>query len=60
MDKYQLIDSMIIQVDALADMRGAEKCRTILDLLGKLAALKSGLMKDEEKKDGEGNGCAGA
>ena len=53
MDKYQLIDSMIIQVDTLADMRGEEKCRTILDLLGKLAALKSGLMKDEETKGGD-------
>ena len=53
MDKYQLIDSMIIQVDSLADARGAEKCRTILDLLGKLAALKSGLRKEEETKDGD-------
>ena len=41
---------MIVEVDALADARGAEKCKTILDLLGKLAALKSGLMNEEKQK----------
>lgn len=46
-DKYQLIDSIIVQVDALADMRGAEKCRTIIDIIQKLAAMKKGLKDDE-------------
>ena len=55
MDKYQLIDSIIVQVDALTDMRGVEKCRTIIDIVGKLAALKSGL-KNEEQNDVETKG----
>ena len=51
-DRYQLIDSIVIQVDALADLRGAEKCRTILEIISKLAALKQGLI-DEEKQAGD-------
>lgn len=47
-DKYQLIDSLIVQVDALCDMRGVEKCKTILDIIGKLSALKKGLQDDEK------------
>lgn len=46
-DKYQLIDSIIVQVDALTDMRGVEKCRVIIDIIGKLAALKKGLQDDD-------------
>ena len=48
MDKYQLIDSAIVQVDALVDMRGATKCRTVLDVIAKLTALKKGLAEDDE------------
>lgn len=48
MDRYQLINSIIVQVDAMADLRGAEKCRVIIDILGKLAALKEGLAKEDE------------
>ena len=51
MDKYQLIDSIIVQIDALTDMRGVEKCRMILDIIGKLSALKVGLMNEEKKDD---------
>lgn len=47
MDKYQLIDGVIGQIDALVDMRGAEKCRTALDIIGKLVALKKGLADDD-------------
>ena len=46
-DKFQLIDSIIVQVDALTDMRGVEKCRVIIDIIGKLAALKKGLQDDD-------------
>ena len=48
MAKYQLIDSAIVQVDALVDMRGATKCRTVLDVIAKLTALKKGLAEDDE------------
>lgn len=47
MDKYQLIDSVIEQIDALVDMRGVEKCRTALDTVGKLVALKKGMAEDD-------------
>lgn len=49
MDKFQLIDSIIVQVDALVDARGAEKCRTVLDVIGKLAVLKTGLKADDDE-----------
>ena len=47
-DKYEMIDQIIVNVDALIDARGAEKCRLGLDILQRLTALKKGLM-DEEK-----------
>ena len=53
MDKYQLIDSIIVQVDALTDMRGVAKCRTIIDIIDKLAALKSGLQNEEKENGGD-------
>lgn len=46
-DKFGLIDSVIVQVDALTDARGVEKCKTILDIIGKLTALKKGLHDDD-------------
>lgn len=47
MNKYDLINSIITQVDMLVDMHGAEKCRTVLEIISKLAALADGLKKDE-------------
>lgn len=55
MTKYELIDSITVEVDALVDMRGIEKCRTAVDIIGKLNALKNGLAKDEAER-GAGNG----
>lgn len=46
-DKYQLIDSVIVQIDALTDVRGVEKCKIILDAIGKLSALKKGMQDDD-------------
>ena len=46
-DKYQLIDSIIVQIDALTDARGVEKCKIILDAIGKLSALKKGMQDDD-------------
>lgn len=48
MTKYELIDSITVSVDALVDMRGTEKCRTALEIVGKLAALKTGLQRDDQ------------
>lgn len=48
MTKYELIDSITIQVDALVDMRGAEKCRAALEIIGKLSALKEIIANDDK------------
>lgn len=47
-DKYEMIDAVIMLLDKLADARGAEKCRLILDSVQRLAALKDGLCKEDE------------
>ncbi len=47
LDKYQLIDSVIVEIDNLTDARGVEKCKIILDAIGKLTALKKGLENDD-------------
>ena len=54
MDKFQLINSIIAQVDALVDMRGAEKCRVILDIMGKLAVLRKEFENEQESRKGRG------
>ena len=46
-DKYQLIDRMITEVDALADARGAEKCTLIIELIQQLGALRKALKAEE-------------
>lgn len=51
MNKYELIDSITVSVDALLDMRGTEKCRMALDIIGRLAALKKGLEGDDKERD---------
>lgn len=51
MDKYQIIDSIVVQVDELVDMRGVEKCRTVLDIIGKLNALRVGLAEDDKRTE---------
>lgn len=40
MDKLELINNLIVQVDALADARGALKCKLIVDTINQLNALK--------------------
>lgn len=47
-NKYEMIDAVIVLLDKLADARGAEKCRLILDGVQRLAALKDGLCKEDE------------
>ena len=48
MDKYELIKSVILQLDELVDARGAKKCTLIIDMIQKLDALAKGL-GDEDK-----------
>lgn len=48
MNKYELIDSLIVQIDAVADARGAARCRLVLDMIDKCAALKKGLRTEED------------
>ena len=47
MDKYQLIDTIIVQLDAMLDMRGVEKCRCAMDTIGKLTELKKAIQTDD-------------
>lgn len=49
MDKYQLIDTIIVQLDAMLDMRGVEKCRCAMDTIGKLTELKKAMQDDDEE-----------
>lgn len=47
MDKYQMIDEIVVFLDRLADTRGIERCALLIDLIKRLDALKKGL-KDED------------
>lgn len=47
MDKYQLIDSIILQIDAMVEAKGIEKCKIAIELIQKLGALKDGLKSDD-------------
>lgn len=53
MNKSDMIDAITVKVDALLDMRGTEKCRTALEIVNMLAALKSGMEADEAAKNRE-------
>lgn len=53
MDKFDLIRSVIIQLDELADARGAKKCTLIVDMIGKLDALAKGLGDEDKAKEKE-------
>lgn len=47
MEKTQLIDTIIVQVDAMLEMRGVEKCRCAVDTIGKLAELKKIIQEED-------------
>lgn len=48
MDKYDVINGIITQVDKLADARGVEKCTLVVTIIQQLSALAKGL-GDEDK-----------
>lgn len=47
MDKYGLIDSLIMLIDKAADAHGIERCSALVEVIKRLGALKDGL-KDED------------
>ncbi len=48
MTKYELIDEMVVKLDALVDMRGVEKCRMVIELVSELAELKGQLAREDD------------
>lgn len=50
MDKVQLIDTIIVQLDAMLDMRGVEKCHCAMDTIGKLTELKKSIQTDDAEQ----------
>ena len=51
MDKYRMLDDMILLLDRLADARGAERCRVLVELVSRAGALKDGLRREEDEND---------
>ena len=51
-DRYQLIDSMIVDLNRL-EVKGVENMQIVLNTIGKLAALKDGLKEEETKERGD-------
>ena len=48
MDKYQMLDAIIVQLDRLADSRGVERCALLVDLVSRINSLKKGLQEEED------------
>ena len=47
MDKYQMIDEIVVLIDRLADARGIDRCVILIDLVKRMNALKDLLREDE-------------
>lgn len=47
-NKYELIDDVIVKVNELTDARGVDKCVHIIESIQNLNTLK-GLLRDEDK-----------
>lgn len=47
LDKYQLIESIIDELDELTDARGLIRCAKIIDVFQKVTALKKGLHEED-------------
>ena len=46
-DKYQIIDSIVVQIDKILEQRGITRAATAIEVIQKLNALRKGL-EDEE------------
>ena len=51
MDKYGLIDSLIMLIDKAADAHGIERCSALVDAIKMLGALKDGLKNEDSAHD---------
>jgi len=51
MSTREMIEQIIINVNALVDARGAEKCRLVLDTLSRLAVLRDSCVEPDKKED---------
>ena len=47
-DKYELIDSIIVQLNKVFDLHGAERAVVLIDAIQRLKALKDGLAEDDK------------
>ena len=52
-DKYEFIDSIIVQLDKAFDARGSERAVILIDLIQRMKALKDGLAEDEKNTAGK-------
>ena len=48
MDKYRMLDEIIVLLDRLADARGVDRCLVLVDLVKRVDALKKGLREEED------------
>ena len=53
MDKFEMIDLLIIKVNDLLDARGVDKCRLGVDVIQRLCALKAGLTEEDKRRESE-------
>lgn len=52
-DKFEMLDGIIVAADKLSDARGVEKCKLIIEIIQRAAALEEGLKKDDETHKAE-------
>lgn len=50
MDKYQMIDGIIVLLDRVADARGIERCTLLAEIVNRADALKKGMRQEEDAK----------
>ena len=55
LDKFQMIDSIIVQMDKIFDQRGVERAATVIDVIKKLNILRDGLKKEDEAHERDMN-----
>ena len=51
MDKYQMLDEIVLLLDKVADARGIQKCSLLVDITQRIGALKNGLKDEENSKN---------
>lgn len=51
MDKYEMLDSLIVQLDRLPDIKGIERCAVLVELVRRIEALKKGLHEEDTEHE---------